>query len=837
MTLDEIYRDICFHVSKDPDANVNGHCPSHDDSTGSLSVTLIPGEKILLKCFAGCSYKSLCADLGYKESDLFQPKPGRSSSSIPAGGSKETSRPATAKKTTPKKSKPKKEHIPGTMTLERLAEKKALPEQWLRDQYGLRNGSNAKYGKYISIPYWAADKKPLNLGRLRPHEKASTGMIWKYGAKPTLYGLWFLPRIKELGWTVLVEGESDCWTLWHHKLPCLGIPGADMIGKIEPAHVAGLRRVFVFLEPDRGGVTFKEKIPARLKEIEYTGEICFLSLADYEDPSDLHVKGGPEEFDRVFKAALKDAEAKPYRPEEQPPTKPEDKPDALTDLGNAERIRRKFGAYSRWCEEWKEWFIWDGKRWGADKENKIMRLAARTVRNIYNELSALSDNRDKRDALFAHAKKSEGKQRIMSMIELTKALEGTNILSSQLDSHSELLTVNNGVVDLPTGKLLPARQDYYLTRLAPVDYDSSATCPTWLKFLDQIMEGDQEMVKFLQRAVGYSLTGLCNERCFFILHGEGKNGKSTFLETIQAMLADYALRTPTATLMAQRNAPGGAQASPDLARLKGPRFVTASESEAGQMLSEALVKDLTGQDTITARRLYGDLFDFKPEFKIWLCTNNKPIIRGTDPAIWDRIKLIPFTYRVPPQEQDGNLGKKLTAELPGILQWAIKGCLEWYSDGLSFPSKIIEAVEEYKSEMDILADWLEDCCYTDVNDYDCTCSNTELYKCYRNYGSERSTKLMAQRTFTGKLKGKGFVPYKSGSIRKWRGIRPLSEEELNTDFNEWDTRDTRDTKSSKSTETPYACEKVTNTSVPSVPSVPLEAPTMELDQFRGGKNL
>lgn len=781
-SLEALYREICHAICKDPDATTNGFCPAHQDKNGSLSVTLNDDRtKILIKCFAGCDVREIVRNLGYEMSDLFRDadRPGGVVGTPPLQSGRR------------KKNHNKKKYIQSNITVERLAEIKRLPVDYLTG-LGVRNGR--WYGSpCVNIEYRDERGKELKLGRRRMAEKATTGMLWEKGSKPTLYGLWFLGRISKLGWCVLVEGESDCWTLWLHKHPALGIPGADMIDKIQIHHVENLKKIFVFLEPDKGGETFEKKIPERLAEIGWSGDLYAIRLDGYKDPSDLHVRGGDAEFERLWTAAIKDAENHRLKlmPSQQdqksdPPPQQEKKSknkwkkpeygEALTDLGNAERMAKKYGDRIRWCEEWKRWLIWDQMRWAVDRECRITRLATQTARSIYDEIKNANG---KKNDVFGHAKRSEGRERVRAMVELSKSQDGISILSERLDNHPMLITVNNGVVDLSTGKLTPARSDYYLTRLTPVDYDSGAKCPTWEKFLDRIMDGDQDMVKFLQRAVGYSLTGLCSDRCFFLLWGGGKNGKSTFLETLQALLGDYALRTPTATLMVQRNAPAGATASPDLARLKGARFVSASESESGQMLSEAKIKDMTGQDTISARHLYGDLFDFRPEFKLWMCTNHKPIIRGSDDAIWDRVKLVPFTVRIPPEEQDPHLGKRLRGELPGILQWAVDGCIAWQQGGLAFPEKIEQAVSEYRDEMDLLGEWLEEqCCIDPTAD----CSNTELYKNYRKYCEDRAQKMLHHKNFSQELRSRGMEQYRTKRERRWRGIRPLTEDEIDSDF-------------------------------------------------------
>jgi putative DNA primase/helicase len=213
------------------------------------------------------------------------------------------------------------------------------------------------------------------------------------------------------------------------------------------------------------------------------------------------------------------------------------------------------------------------------------------------------------------------------------------------------------------------------------------------------------LIRFVQRAVGYSLTGSTNEQCLFILYGSGANGKSTFLNTISAMLGDYARQTPTDTLLVKR----GDGISNDVARLHGARFVSAMEVDNGRRLAEAQVKQLTGGDLMAARYLYQEFFEFRPQFKLFMGVNHTPVIQGTDHGIWRRIHLVPFTVTIAKEDQDKRLVEELHAERSGILRWAVEGCLTWQAEGLEPPTAVAEATEEYRAEMDVLARFLLEC--------------------------------------------------------------------------------------------------------------------------------
>lgn len=433
-----------------------------------------------------------------------------------------------------------------------------------------------------------------------------------------------------------------------------------------------------------------------------------------------------------------------------------------TDLGNAQRLVAGHGADLRYCHPWRRWLVWDGQRWRIDDTAEVTRRAKDTVRGIYSEAAGAADEKE-RKALAKHAMASEAHIRIKAMIALAESEPGVPVLPDALDADPWLLTVANGTLDLRSGELLAHDPELFSTKLVEVEYDPAADCPLWLRFLQEILSGDDGTIRFLQRAIGYSLTGDTSERCLFVLYGCGANGKTTFLEVIRALLGDYALRTPTETLMLKR--PGSIPN--DVARLRGARFVSASESEEGRRLAESLIKDLTGRDTISARFMRAEWFDFVPECKIWLATNHKPEIRGTDKAIWDRIRLIPFEVTIPEDKQDKQLADKLKEELPGILAWAVEGCLAWQREGLGVTEKVRAATRAYRDEMDILAGFIEDCC---IEGADKEALAGDLHQAYKDWGGD-----LGQRKFGLALKERGFTkgrkttePHKGRVL--WRGL-------------------------------------------------------------------
>jgi putative DNA primase/helicase len=438
----------------------------------------------------------------------------------------------------------------------------------------------------------------------------------------------------------------------------------------------------------------------------------------------------------------------------------------LTDLGNAERFVRDHGEEVRYCYLWGKWLVWTGSRWQRDEAGRAHKLAKETVRSIYREASSAEDE-DRRKALAKHATTSESEARIRAMLELSKS--ELPISPDELDADPWLFNAPNGTVDLRSGNLREHRREDLLTKMAGTEHHPGATAPEWAAFLERVLPSE-ELRAFVQRAAGYSATGDTSEQCMFIDHGSGANGKSTFQEALASALGDYAMRAPTEMLMTKRA--GGVPN--DVARLKGARFVAASETEEGRRLAESLVKDLTGQDTISARFMRAEWFDFRPTHKLWLSTNHKPEIRGTDPAIWRRIRLVPWSVSIPPAEQNRKLLEKLREELPGILAWVVRGCLEWRREGLKAPDDVRRATAAYRTEMDVLGAFLQECC---IADPESNVAAKDLYAAYKLWCDENGERAETQRRFGARLTERdGFERYRGGKSggHRWRGLALLT---------------------------------------------------------------
>lgn len=451
----------------------------------------------------------------------------------------------------------------------------------------------------------------------------------------------------------------------------------------------------------------------------------------------------------------------------------------LTDLGNAERFVRRHGPSVRYCVPWRSWMVWDGHRWRRDDTRTVERFAKDTARSIWVE-SAAGEYADDRAAIAKWAEKSESAGRLRAMIDLAQAEAGVAVAPDAFDRQPFLLNVANGTLDLRTARLTRHASADLLTKTTGVSFDADAPCPRWEAFLLQIFNNDVGLIAYLRRAIGYSLTADVREQLLHVLHGGGQNGKSTFLEVIAHVFGDYAIPADFTTFLDRPNDNGPRN---DIARLAGARLVRASEVGEGKKLNEQVIKALTGNETISARFLYSEPFDFDPTFKIWLAANHKPVIRGSDYAIWRRVRLVPFLVTISAQQKDETLKAALLDEAPGILAWAVAGCLEWQQQRLDAPDVVLMATADYRQTSDVIGAFLDDCCDTGA-EFEVPAG--DLYAAYRRWAESGGEFVLSQSAFGRRLDEKGFGVRKSGI--KYRGGLKLCETH---DADSWTLRKAR----------------------------------------------
>lgn len=441
----------------------------------------------------------------------------------------------------------------------------------------------------------------------------------------------------------------------------------------------------------------------------------------------------------------------------------------LTDTGNAERFGKMFKNKLQYCKQMGKWLVWNGKIWSPDESDQMFSYAKKCVRSMHH-IAASIDDVDFRKSVTKFANSSESLKNIKAMITIAQGELPVSL--GQLDGNKWMLNCKNGTIDLKTGNLLPHSPESNSTKITDTEYITDAVCPTFDKFIYDIFDGNQQVIDFMQRFLGYCLTGDTREQQFVIAFGSGRNGKGTLLNLVLDILGDYAKTTPAETIYKKQTE----KISNDIARLAAARFVLISEGEEGKRFDEPLIKKMTGQDRMSARFLYKEDFEFMPQFKLCLMTNDKPTARGDDAALWSRIQLVPFTQKFEGAKQDKTLVERLRTdkEKAGVMRWLVEGCLRWQREGLNPPSEVVQATAEYRNESDKFQAWIDECCATGPL---ITSLSSELYKSFESWSLSNGERRIVTSTIFGKhLVLKGFESFRgSGGIRKYRGIGLLTE--------------------------------------------------------------
>lgn len=583
------------------------------------------------------------------------------------------------------------------------------------------------------------------------------GWVWNLnGVRRVLFNLPAVLQAKIDGKPiVLTEGEKDALAVQACGMVATTNPmGA---GKWDPQYTEQLTGATVFFIPDTDakGQEHRAQVCAAL---DGSADVTVLELqAPYKDVAEYLAAG------RSLPSLLI-----PPADRSPPPTDPPEPDDNYSDRWNADRLTRLYGDRLRYCWPLNCWYVYTGTHWTPDDTGQVMQWAKATVRDMHQE-AANSESSITRKQLGAWAIKSESAGKLNAMIELARSNPGIPVRPDQFDAHPNLLNCTNGTLDLSTRRLGPHRATDLITTILPFAYDPAATAPLWRQVIGRSMAGKGEMLAFLQRAVGYSLTGQQSEQCFFFLHGSGANGKSVFLNTIMALFGNAGRTAAFSTFLSQRD---GGRPRQDIARLAGARLVTAAEAGEGQRFDEELLKAITGGERITARKLYADDFEFTPQFTLWLAANHQPTIRGADLAIWRRVCLIPFTVTVPEEERDKRLlstngDNPLTPELPGILNWALEGHAEWQMRGLAKPPEVIVATEEYREASDPLGDFLAAKCKEEKGG---RITSAAIYKAYKAWCEEMGEEVRSKKWVGGGLKTKGIESVKVRGLTTYLGL-------------------------------------------------------------------
>lgn len=713
-------------------------CPAHDDKEPSLSIKLAD-SKILLKDFGGCDNPTIVKTLGLTMSHLYlddgsKPSRGRARHS----------------------DKPRK--VAATYIY--LDEhKKRLCRKIRYEPKGFDQERAEGVGGWVGGP-----------GCMK-------------GVRRVLFNLPDILASKDTDAIVAwVEGEKDAinTTKQLGVIATTCVEGAGSLKKWNPEYGEALRNRDVVLIPD-GDMAGKRHmlfIAANLRGIARRVRILYLPGHDISDWLESHEKA--EFFDDLLPKArdcdielASNLEPITTRGDGEVPVEDieaeldEAMPVTNTDTGNAVRLVRLYGERLRYCYEQKCWYVWTGKVWQKDLGAKINHYATRTVKSIYIEASKATPEQAKE--LARHAIQSESNHRIVAMIARAESQPGIPIAVQEIDQDNWLLNCANGTIDLRTGKLLPFNKTDYITHIIATPYEPNATCPVFDKFLDRVTRGDAELMAYIQRCVGYSLTGDTRTELVFFVYGEGQNGKSTFINTIRVLLGAYAHRvSPDLFMQLRGKISGGPKES--LANLRGKRFVAASEIEEGRRLHMALVKSLTGAETITADRKYEHEIEWQPTHHLWLSGNYRPEIRDDSIAAWRRLKIVPFTVYIPDEEKDEALKFKLLDELPGILVWAVRGCLAYQAEGLVDPPAVTLATNDYRKENDLIGLFIDEACVVEDG---ATITNKGLRVELKAWCIGSGLDTLNTQQIKRLMLARGFDQGTSsdGKHRIWRGIR------------------------------------------------------------------
>lgn len=759
-------------------------CPAHDDTRPSLDVDLAHDGKVLLCCrSAGCKPADIVRSVGLALTDLFPAEEGRRRAA------------STRPSATPK--------IPVfTSAAEAVAS--------LEHRHG-RRSATWTYHSTAGDPVGLVVRWNLTDGRkdIRPLALHPDG--WRVGAMPEPRPLYQLPAIAAADLVLVVEGEPAADAGRELGFTTTTSPGgASSAAKADWGPIAG-KTVWVLPDHDEPGRKYAATVCAALERLTPVPAVKVIHLPGLPDAGDLVdwvASGGTrEELLRIAAAPV--AIAPPTRtteatPPVTPATEAEPPKVMLSDSGNSWQFRADHLDGVRFVDDWKTWLVYDGARWQADRTRQIDALAKRTATRLFVEASAEfhaaarmlqesadehSESRAKRaataaDAHLAHAKKLHDARVMQRMLGLARSEPGIGLTPGAFDACHWLLNTPSGTLDLRTAELRSHRREDYITRLCPTPYDPCAACPNWERFLDLVFAGDREVVGFVQRLFGYALTGDTSEQVLAVFWGGGANGKSTLLEVAMEVLgAEYSMKAPQALLMARDH-----EAHPtERADLFGKRLVVAVETDQGRRLSESLVKELTGGDTIRARRMRENFFQFTPTHKLILCTNYRPEIRGTDSGIWRRIRLLAFPVRfwnpatkpAAGEERpdhlraDPGMKEKLLAERAGILAWMVRGCVAWRESGLGSPPAVVDATAEYRGEEDVLGQFLSECCERLPT---AKVKSASLYAAFKAWGQSAGLDhIMGVRSFGESITHAGFGKKRSGGIQ-YLGLKLKTDE-------------------------------------------------------------
>lgn len=709
-------------------------CVAHDDAHASLSVGQSQdGARVLWKCHANCTQeavKEALISLGIWPSEFASNAPAARPVVRPVASASPRARQVAIYKY---------RREDGTTVHETVRyEPKAFRQRAIKD-----DGTHD----------WSLAKVQTVLYRL-PELLASDGPVW------------------------VVEGEKDADNLAEAGAIATTVPmGAGKWREYYGKWLAG-REVRIIPDNDRAGQAGAETIAKALDGIAASVVVVHLPIDNPGgDVTDFLAGGGTLADLERFAVDQSRQAVMPAEPMAKPMAETADG-FPLTDLGNAERLLVRHGVDLRYCVEWKCWLHWTGSYWQRDNgDHQVRRLAVDTILDLTNVASydqSPDITAQQRTALVRHSERSQSSRSISSMIDMARSRPGVIVSPGELDRDPWLVNFANVTYDLKSGHCTPPARSDLITKLirwngkpAVYDHEEPPRSQLWESFLRRVLP-DEEVRRFVQTAMGYSLIGTTSERIMIILYGSGKNGKSTFIEACQAAVGEYSLTVPSSLFLASREGRGGGSATPDIASLYRVRLVTSQETPEGGRLDESRVKWITGNDTISARNLYESPFTFEPTHTVWLSTNHRPIIRAGGEAIWDRMRPVPFLERIRADEIRVDLKERLRGELHAIMAWIIEGARMYVEHGLTAPPAVLGATATYKEDSDWFGGFLESRCILSPHSIALA---GQLHHAYNNWAVENNERPMTPTALGNTLRERGFISHKTGiGHRAWKGL-------------------------------------------------------------------
>jgi P4 family phage/plasmid primase-like protien len=735
----------------------NGAAHKNGDSNGSLSVAETHGGKVLLTCFRGCGFPEIIAAAGVKAEDL-----------------RGFTDPADMK----------------GVTVIRIAETKRLPYDFLTNDCRLTDHKTNDGAPYVRIHYLDINGQEVCY-RNRTRLRAKDGTYHQRGKPLYPYGIWRVPQyLKDKAEVLhLVEGESNSWALWRHGHAAIGIPGGSSVraalGAVVSDMVLWAGTIYLWRDPDDTGTKFVADCAAKLAALQFAGRILVAAPADCKDVADLH-RADPDEFPAALARVLD--VAVPPRPVAAPPTETPLFPAAtepwpagyrLDWVGLAQRLARRYRNQCRRDITSRQFMCWneDKNKWQPDPE-------ASRARNLVDDtISSLAD--EAASVQGADAESADLREEILRFRDLTRrnsswdagvlnALGMSTLLAVQttdFDFDPMRLNCQNGVLDLKTGILSPPDPELLCSSVCGTRFDAKATCPRWERFLATVTNNDRQLIEYLQVKVGYTLTGLTGRQEMYFLFGTGANGKTSFIDAVTTLLGDYHLQVDSSIIVSHQQNISDNNILAQKALMHGKRMVSSTELPAGKVFNEAIVKDFADSSQLLGCHKYGKPFSFWTSHKLWIFGNHRPNVRGDDEGIWRRLWPVPFSVFIPPEQRDEGLKEALRAELPGILNWALRG-LKMHLEGYNLvPDVIAREKRTYRENNDILLEFLRQECVFDLDDHSLQVAQSTLYDRYSNWAKTNGGYEIGRNNFYARIEGKRFTRSEVDKVITFHGIR------------------------------------------------------------------